>query len=70
MNVPTNQIPEKRIYQKLSKLLEDNELDVVEKIKAEEMLSESKKRLEYYEWLHKLIEFFDNDEEFKHVQKP
>lgn len=57
---------------KLSKELQDiidNDNDENVKEKAEKLLDENKKAIEYFNWITRLIEFFDSQEVFKHIPK-
>ena len=59
----------RKVYQELIELQQSGELDEVVEMKLNELLEETKKWLDYYEWIERIIEFFDSGEVFKHVPK-
>ena len=67
--VRKSRIAEKRMYQELIKMIQQGELTEEELEKVQQYAEQSKKLLAYYEWLSRLIEFFDSDEVFTHIPK-
>nr|WP_295970716.1 GbsR/MarR family transcriptional regulator [uncultured Bacillus sp.] len=59
----------RKIYQELTELQKAGNLDEIMRMKLNELLEETKKWLDYYEWIERLIEFFDSGEVFKYVPK-
>lgn len=48
----------------------DEELTPEAEEKVNELLKELKEWLDYYNWLSRLIEFFESEDIFKYVPKP
>ncbi len=59
----------KKLNRELLSVL-DEELTPEAEEKVNELLKELKEWLDYYNWLSRLIEFFESEEIFKYVPKP
>ncbi|MBR3205009.1 MAG: GbsR/MarR family transcriptional regulator [Bacillus sp. (in: Bacteria)] len=68
--VSKNRNAHKKTCKELLELLEQDDLpeETVDKINL--LLSEIKESLDYYDWISRLIEFFESEEVFQHVPKP
>ncbi len=68
--VSKNRKAYKKTCKELLELLEQDDLpeETVDKINL--LLSEIKESLDYYDWISRLIEFFESEEVFQHVPKP
>ncbi|EMI12910.1 transcriptional regulator [Bacillus stratosphericus LAMA 585] len=68
--VSKNRKAHKKTCKELLELLEQDDLpeETVDKINL--LLSEIKESLDYYDWISRLIEFFESEEVFQHVPKP
>ena len=64
-----NKMFEKKIFRELTELKENEELSPELEEKVNELLVEMKKWADYYNWLTRLVEFFESNEIFKHVPK-
>lgn len=60
---------EKKIQRDLEDLKDSPSLTKEDEEKLNELLHETKLWLEYYDWLNRLVEFFETGEIFKHVPK-
>lgn len=60
---------EERLLEDLNTILNDVHTTASEKKKAQAYYDDSKKSLEYFDWVNHLVEFFDSKEIFKHVPK-
>jgi DNA-binding transcriptional regulator GbsR (MarR family) len=67
--IRNNRRQEKRIYQELTELLNKGELSEDDQKTAEDFLQESRKHLDYFNWISQLIEFFDDDEVFRYLPR-
>jgi HTH-type transcriptional regulator, osmoprotectant uptake regulator len=65
-----NKMFEKRLKQEIVELMENEGLSQETEQKINELLKETKEWLDYYQWLSRLVEFFESGEIFKHVPKP
>lgn len=61
---------EKKLSFELNGILENDQLDEETEQKINDLLRETKELLDYYQWLGRLVEFFDSGEIFKYVPKP
>ncbi|KAB2334565.1 GbsR/MarR family transcriptional regulator [Cytobacillus depressus] len=61
---------EKKLSVELNDILENSVIDDETEQKINTLLKETKEWLDYYQWLSRLVEFFDSGEIFKHVPKP
>ncbi|KGX90777.1 GbsR/MarR family transcriptional regulator [Pontibacillus marinus] len=68
--ISMNQTFHRKITHQLNEIIEDPDTDKETRKKAEEYLEESNNFLGFYEWLTRLVEFFETHEIFKHVPKP
>ena len=59
----------RKVYQELTGLKQSGIADEAVEMKVDKLLEETKKWLDYYEWLERLTEFFDSGEVFNHVPK-
>jgi len=59
----------KKLSNELKELLKEEPLDYETEMKINEMLKETKEWLDFYDWLDRLLDFFDSGEVFEHVQK-
>jgi DNA-binding transcriptional regulator GbsR (MarR family) len=64
-----NKIMGKKIRKELAEVLEGDELSEEAEEKINELLEETKLLLNYFDWLERLVEFFESEEIFKHVPK-
>ena len=65
-----NKMFEKKLKQEIVELMENDELPQETEQKINALLKETKEWLDYYQWLSRLVEFFESGEIFKHVPKP
>ncbi|WAA11310.1 GbsR/MarR family transcriptional regulator [Fervidibacillus albus] len=67
--IKKNKVMGKKIYEELKTIQQEEQLDpdVAEKIAF--LLEETEKWLAYYDWLDRLVDFFESEEIFKHVPK-
>lgn len=65
-----NKMFEKKLKQEIVDLMENDEFPQETEQKINELLKETKEWLDYYQWLSRLVEFFESGEIFKHVPKP
>nr|WP_040365706.1 GbsR/MarR family transcriptional regulator [Priestia filamentosa] len=65
-----NKMFEKKLKQEIVELMENDEFPQETEQKINELLKETKEWLDYYQWLSRLVEFFESGEIFKHVPKP
>lgn len=68
--VSKNRKAHKKTCKELQELLEQEDLPDETEDKINLLLSEIKESLDYYDWISRLIEFFESEEVFKHVPKP
>ncbi len=68
--VSKNRKAHKKMRKELLELLEQDDLTKETEDKINVLLLEIKESLDYYEWISRLIEFFESEEVFKHVPKP
>ncbi len=68
--VSKNRKAHKKTCKELLELLEQEDLPEEIEDKINLLLSEIKESLDYYDWISRLIEFFESEEVFKHVPKP
>nr|WP_199800852.1 MULTISPECIES: GbsR/MarR family transcriptional regulator [Bacillus] len=68
--VSKNRKAHKKTCKELQELLEQEDLPEETEDKINLLLSEIKESLDYYDWISRLIEFFESEEVFKHVPKP
>lgn len=64
-----NKMFEKKLNRELTEMHEDESLDEETEQKLNNLLQETKEWLEYYQWLSRLVDFFESGEIFKHVPK-
>ncbi|MRH41503.1 GbsR/MarR family transcriptional regulator [Aquibacillus halophilus] len=67
--VERNKKIEKKNVAELTSILEDNNSSDEEKEKAAIFMKQSDKSLEYFDWIDRLVEFFESNEIFNHVPK-
>ncbi|MCX2736814.1 GbsR/MarR family transcriptional regulator [Bacillus sp. AnS8] len=67
--VSKNKMMHKKLNRELTAVLENGVPEEAEE-KINELLKELKDWLDYYNWISRLIEFFESEEIFKHVPKP
>ncbi|MCY8520982.1 GbsR/MarR family transcriptional regulator [Bacillus atrophaeus] len=67
--VSKNKMMHKKLNRELLTALE-GDLSPEAEEKINELLKELKEWLDYYNWISRLIEFFESEEVFKHVPKP
>jgi DNA-binding transcriptional regulator GbsR (MarR family) len=67
--VSKNKMMHKKLNRELLTALE-GDLSPEAEVKINELLKELKEWLDYYNWISRLIEFFESEEVFKHVPKP
>ncbi|MBY0122263.1 GbsR/MarR family transcriptional regulator [Bacillus sp. S/N-304-OC-R1] len=65
-----NKVFEKKLSAELGRILDHDEINEETEQNLNELLKETKVWLDYYDWLSRLVEFFDSGEVFKHVPKP
>lgn len=65
-----NKLFEKKLSPELRAILDKDSIDEETEQKVNELLAETKEWLDYYQWLSRLVEFFESGEIFKHVPKP
>ena len=59
----------RKVYHELLELSQTDNLDDKTKQKLDELLSETKKWLDYHDWLDRFVDFLDNGKVFKYVPK-
>ncbi|NRG47834.1 GbsR/MarR family transcriptional regulator [Bacillus sp. CRN 9] len=64
-----NKLFEKKVKTELLLLLEQETLSADDEQKVNDLLKEAKEWVEYYQWLARLVEFFESGEIFNHVPK-
>lgn len=64
-----NKLFEKKVKTELLLLLEQETLSEDDEQKVNDLLKEAKEWVEYYQWLARLVEFFESGEIFNHVPK-
>jgi len=64
-----NKMFEKKVIRELNELKEGEELSPEMEAHINELLLEMKKWSDYYNWLTRLVDFFESNEIFKHVPK-
>ncbi|RYM05951.1 MarR family transcriptional regulator [Sporolactobacillus sp. THM7-7] len=62
-----NRKSEKRIHSELTCLFEQDHLSEKEKRLVKSYIKESERRLDFFNWISRLIEFFESDEVFQHL---
>ncbi|MBR3120615.1 GbsR/MarR family transcriptional regulator [Oceanobacillus profundus] len=67
--IKRNRLVGKKLSAELANLLENETINEETEAKINDLLSETKEWLNYYDWLHRLVEFFDSGEVFNHVPK-
>ncbi|MCY8857743.1 GbsR/MarR family transcriptional regulator [Bacillus atrophaeus] len=67
--VSKNKMMHKKLNRELLTALE-GDISPEAEVKINELLKELKEWLDYYNWISRLIEFFESEEVFKHVPKP
>ncbi|MED4799837.1 GbsR/MarR family transcriptional regulator [Bacillus atrophaeus] len=67
--VSKNKMMHKKLNRELLTALE-GDLSPEAEVKINELLKELKEWLDYYNWISRLIDFFESEEVFKHVPKP
>lgn len=60
----------KKLTAELEEILENENMDEETEEKINLLLKETKEWTDYYQWLTRLVEFFNSGEVFKHVPKP
>lgn len=60
---------ERKIQSELESMNKNKGLHKEEEQKLNELLKEMKLWLEYYDWLNRLVDFFESGEAFKHIPK-
>lgn len=60
---------QQKLTAELKDIIEDDHTDELTKEKAQEYLDETLKIVEFYDWLSRLVEFFESHEVFDHVPK-
>ncbi len=68
--IQKNKMFEKKMSAELQTFRENEPLNEEMEQKINVLLKETKEWLDYYQWLARLVEFFDSGEIFKHVPKP
>ncbi|MGV3465884.1 MAG: GbsR/MarR family transcriptional regulator [Heyndrickxia sp.] len=64
-----NKMFEKKVIRELTEIKDDEELSPEVEAHVNELLLEMKKWSDYYNWLTRLVDFFESNEIFKHVPK-
>ncbi|TCP30570.1 DNA-binding transcriptional regulator GbsR (MarR family) [Scopulibacillus darangshiensis] len=64
-----NKMFEKRLYRELKDIQDNDSLDPETEEMVNDLFKETKEWLEYYQWLDRLVEFFESGEIFDHVPK-
>lgn len=59
----------KKMFAELESLQKEGDLNEETEAKINDLLKETKEWLDYYDWLNRLVEFFDSGEVFEHVPK-
>ncbi|WAA12906.1 GbsR/MarR family transcriptional regulator [Fervidibacillus halotolerans] len=59
----------KKIYEELTEIQKNENLDSVTEEKIVALLKETERWLAYYDWLDRLMDFFESEEIFKYVPK-
>ncbi|RDW19993.1 MarR family transcriptional regulator [Oceanobacillus arenosus] len=67
--IKKNRLLGKKLSAELAILLENEAINAEIEAKINELLIETKKWLDYYDWLNRLVAFFDSGEVFRHVPK-
>nr|WP_078430747.1 GbsR/MarR family transcriptional regulator [Alkalihalobacterium alkalinitrilicum] len=67
--ISMNQTFQKKIIAELKQIIEDENSDKETVEKAKEYLTETNEVLGFYNWLTRLVEFFDSQEIFEHVPR-
>ncbi|MDN4073897.1 GbsR/MarR family transcriptional regulator [Fictibacillus terranigra] len=65
-----NKMFEKKLSAELKNILESDTLSEEMELKVNDLLKETKEWLDYYQWLSRLVDFFESGEIFMHVPKP
>ncbi|MDQ0268282.1 GbsR/MarR family transcriptional regulator [Cytobacillus purgationiresistens] len=64
-----NKMFDKKVKTELVSILEQAEISEEDEIKINHLLKETKEWVDYYQWLARLVDFFESGEIFKHVPK-
>jgi DNA-binding transcriptional regulator GbsR (MarR family) len=67
--VRNNRKQERRVYQELTTLLQQETLSETEHKTAEDFLNDSRNRLSFFNWVVALLDFFESEEIFRHLPK-
>ncbi|MCP8618143.1 GbsR/MarR family transcriptional regulator [Salirhabdus salicampi] len=67
--INSNQAFRQKIAVELKEIIEDDNSDDEIKEKAEQYLKENEEIFQFYDWLGRLVEFFESHEVFEHVPK-
>ncbi|WP_339231049.1 GbsR/MarR family transcriptional regulator [Oceanobacillus sp. FSL K6-2867] len=67
--IKRNKLVGKKLSAELANLLENETIDEETEAKINDLLNETKEWLNYFDWLNRLVEFFDSGEVFNHVPK-
>ncbi|MGG1573468.1 GbsR/MarR family transcriptional regulator [Fictibacillus sp. NRS-1165] len=65
-----NKMFEKKLSAELKNILESDTLSEEMELKVNDLLKETKEWLDYYQWLSRLVDFFESGDIFMHVPKP
>ncbi|WP_289487276.1 GbsR/MarR family transcriptional regulator [Fictibacillus enclensis] len=65
-----NKMFEKKLSAEIKGILDNETLTEEMELKVNDLLKETKEWLDYYQWLSRLVDFFESGEIFKHVPKP
>ncbi|WP_251554284.1 GbsR/MarR family transcriptional regulator [Neobacillus muris] len=68
--IQKNKMFEKKMSAELQAIRENEPINEEMEQKLNALLKETKEWMDYYQWLARLVEFFDSGEVFKHVPKP
>ncbi|MBP3040232.1 GbsR/MarR family transcriptional regulator [Bacillaceae bacterium Marseille-Q3522] len=67
--VSKNKLVQKKWRKELQQALENDDLTPELEAKIYELLQETEEWMNYYNWLSRVIEFFESEEVFKHIPK-
>ncbi|MBP2077158.1 DNA-binding transcriptional regulator GbsR (MarR family) [Oceanobacillus polygoni] len=67
--IKRNRLVGKKLSAELANLLENETINEETEAKINDLLNETKEWLNYYDWLNRLVEFFDSGEVFNYVPK-
>ncbi|MBS4192418.1 GbsR/MarR family transcriptional regulator [Bacillus sp. FJAT-49705] len=68
--IQKNKMFEKKMSAELQVIMENRTMNEEMEQKINVMLKETREWLDYYQWLARLVDFFDSGEIFKHIPKP